>query len=315
MKKALIIGIDKYVFGRLNGCVQDAQKLAARLSRHEDGQPNFDCIILEAPPHEITRPRLQRAIETLFTDEVDLALLYFSGHGDLNTRGGHLVTQDAVSHDEGVPMQDVICHAGAGKAREVVIMLDCCHSGAIARMPQIPGEYAIMRAGISLLAATRATQKAVEIEGTGLFSSLVCDALDGGAADVLGNVTLASIYSYIDQSLNAWEQRPLFVSHVSRLTPIRRCKQTIESDILRLLPTYFPDPHQEFQLDASYEWTEEPRNEEHERIFKHLQKLRAERLVVPVGTDDMYWAAIQNKSCKLSPLGQFYRSLAQKGRI
>ena len=146
-----------------------------------------------------------------------------------------------------------------------------------------------------------------------LFRS--CDALAGGASDVLGHITVASVYAYADQTLGSWEQRPLFKSHVSRLTSIRRGNPEVDLDILRLLPRYFPDPFQELPLDSSYEPTESPPHPEHEKIFGHLQKYRDARLLVPVGEDHMFFAAMRNKSCKLTPLGQFYWQLANSGKI
>jgi len=38
-------------------------------------------------------------------------------------------------------------------------------------------------------------------------------------------------------------------------------------------------------------------------------------LVVPVGEDHMYYAAINSKSCKLTILGEHYWKLVKKNRI
>src|SRR5947209_14326513 len=43
---------------------------------------------------------------------------------------------------------------------------------------------------------------------TTLFRS--CGALDGGAADVLGKVTVASVYAYLSETFGPWDQRPTF---------------------------------------------------------------------------------------------------------
>jgi len=130
---------------------------------------------------------------------------------------------------------------------------------------------------------------------------------------VLGNVTVAGVYAYVEKMLGAWEQRPFFKSHVSKLVPVRRCKPVIDVGLLRLLPQYFPKVDSEFALDPSFEPDAEPRNKENERIFGHLQKYRASRLLVPIGVEHMYYAAMGRRSCKLTPLGQFYWKLA-KGR-
>jgi hypothetical protein len=155
----------------------------------------------------------------------------------------------------------------------------------------------------------------MESAGRGIFTSLICDALDGGASDVCGNVTIAAVYAYVDQALGAWDQRPLFKSHVSRLIPLRKCAPEIDFAILRLLPKYFQHPEYEYPLDPSYEPVAEPRNGDHELIFSHLQKYRAARLIVPVGEEHMYYAAMNSKSCKLTALGRFYCKLTNDGKL
>jgi hypothetical protein len=44
-----------------------------------------------------------------------------------------------------------------------------------------------------------------------------------------------------------------------------------------------------------------------------LQRLNRVGLVIPVDADAMYWAAINEKSCKLTPLGKHYWSMSKKG--
>ena len=56
-------------------------------------------------------------------------------------------------------------------------------------------------------------------------------------------------------------------------------------------------------------------NKEHEEIFSILQKYVKLNLVVPVGEDHMYYAAIHYKSCKLTAQGQHYWDLAKRGTI
>ena len=317
MKRALIVGIDDYrtPLQKLGGCVNDANKMHTMLAKNEDGSPNFDCKTLITPDYAITRSELRRNIEDLLTHKADVALFYFAGHGTVDNLGGYLVTQDYQRHDAGVSMADVLTLANESKISEVFIIVDCCHSGAIGEIPPIKNEHAILREGVSVLTATRADQLAVEEGGGGIFTSLIYEALKGGAADILGNVTVASVYAYIDQILGAWDQRPMFKSNMARLITLRKCKPELDPAILRNLPTYFSTPTAEFPLDPSYEPEAKPKNKEHEEIFSHLQKMRAARLLVPVGEEHLYYAAINRKSCKLTPLGQFYWRLAKENKI
>jgi len=318
MRRALIIGIDDYPASPLAGCVNDANAIRELLARNEDGSPNFTCKTISTPPTPLTKSRLREQITELFAHSADVALFYFAGHGTINDLGGYLVTPDAQRYDEGVSMSDVLTLANRSTAHEVVIILDCCHSGSLGNPPVVSGnnETALLREGVSVLTGSRASQFTEETcEGRGLFTTHVCDALTGGATDVLGNVTVASIYSYVDQVLDAWQQRPLFKSHVSKLTALRTCKPQVDLATLRLLPCYFPTPEEEFALDPSYEPDAEPDDKAHERIFGHLQRYRSARLLIPVGEEHMYYAAMNSKSCRLTPLGAFYWRLAEGGQL
>ena len=314
-RRALLVGIDDYPTAPLSGCVNDARKIGAALSKHEDGSPNFECREVLSGVDEVSRSSLRAAIQRLFEPEADAAVFFFAGHGTVNNLGGYLVTPDAEKYDEGIPMQDVLSLANQSAAGEALIILDCCHSGALGQLPAIDNMKALLRQGLSVLGACRETEYAVEKNGGGLFTSLVVDALRGGAADVCGKVTAASVYAYVDEILGAWDQRPLFKSHVSKLISLRNCQPVVPLEMLRLLPRYFPEPHHEFPLDPSYEPDAEPPNAEHEAIFGHLQKYRDARLLIPVGASHLYYAAINSKACCLTPLGKFYWHLANNGKI
>lgn len=324
MRRALIIGIDNYPDAPLAGCVNDANRITEILARHEDGSPNFECKKIMAPRSTITKAVLRKYIEELFAQPAEVTLFYFSGHGTENNLGGYLMAPDARRYDEGVAMQEILTHANRSKGRigEVVIILDCCRSGRMGDVPAIENDTAVLREGVSVLTATRGSQDAIESGGNSIFTLLVCEALNGGASDVIGNVTVASVYAYVDQILGAWDQRPLFKSHVSRLLTLRRCKPQVDPAVLRLLQTYFHASDGEYPLDPSYEPDKKPlgpeyqeHNLEHEQIFKHLQKYRDAQLLIPVGEDHLYFAAIHSKSCKLTALGRFYWSLAKRGKI
>jgi uncharacterized caspase-like protein len=315
VRRALVIGLDDYPTAPLSGCVNDARRVAALLARNHDGSVNFDVQLVTAPTAKVTRARLRARIDELLRDEADVALLYFSGHGTENDLGGFLVTPDATTYDEGVPLTDVLTWANASKVKQIVIALDSCHSGALGNVPAVNNSAAILREGISILTASRATQTAVEVGGQGLFTALFCGALEGGAADVVGSVTAASVYAYIDQSLGAWGQRPLFKAHLSILAPLRTTPPAVTLEVLRRLPEWFPLPEVEYRLDPSYERTAQPRNKTNEAIFADLQRCRAAKLVEPVGEEHMYYAAMRSKSCRLTELGKHYRRLGEDGRI
>lgn len=314
-KLSLLVGIDDYPTSPLAGCVNDATRMHDLLQRNHDDSPNFECKKLAAPSEAVTRAALKQAVEDLFKRQADVALFFFAGHGTANNLGGYLVTQDARQYDEGLSMTDVLTMANNSPAQERIIILDCCHSGAMGQLPAVNNDAAMIKEGVSILSACRESEVSVEKGGGGLFTSLVCDALSGGAADVCGKVTIAGIYAYADEALGGWDQRPLFKIHVSKLVPLRDCPPAVDLKVLRLLPKYFPSPNHEYPLDPSYEPDAEPHHPEHEKIFGHLQEMRAARLVEPMGEKHMYFAAMNSKSCKLTALGVHYWHLANSGKI
>jgi hypothetical protein len=173
----------------------------------------------------------------------------------------------------------------------------------------------MLREGVSILTASRGDQVSVEASGAGLFTSLVADALEGGAANVLGHVTAPAIYAFVEAALGAWRQRPLFKSHVSKVIALRKCKPAVETATLRELPTLFPVPAEDFLLSPAFEASCETKEAAKTEIFCKLQALNRVHLVVPVGASHMYDAAIQSKACRLTASGRYYWRLAKNNRI
>jgi uncharacterized caspase-like protein len=316
MRRALLVGIDDYPEDPLAGCINDATAMERLLRRHDDGRVNFDTQLLTSDDETITRARLRGAVDQLFIDAADVALLYFSGHGTENNLGGYLVTPDATLYDEGLSLGDVLALANRAKQiTEVAIIIDSCHSGWLGAVPAVDNMHASLREGLSILTATRSSQPALERGESGVFTGLVCSALDGGAADILGNVSVASIYAYVDQALGAWDQRPLFKSHVSRMLSLRTAKPAIDIAILRRLPEWFASPEAEFPLSPRHEHSAEPHDSDAESTFRSLQRCNRVKLVEPIAEEDMYYAAVNSTGCRLTALGRFHWKLAKDGRI
>lgn len=315
MRRALVVGVDNYPIDPLSGCVDDATQFADLIGTNADGSPNFSCRLVTDPPGIVTQRSLRAAIDQLFAQPADVALFYFSGHGTENNLGGYLVTPDAQRYSEGVSMVDVLTLANQAHIDEVILILDCCNSGRLGEIPAIANESAVLRLGVSVLSASRAGESAMEGTAGGVFTNLVCDALRGGAADVVGEITAASVYAYVDQALGAWDQRPLFKSHVSTMTTLRLSAPSVSIGELRELPRLFPTADHDLRLDPSYEPTVEPRHPEHEATFARLQRYRAARLVEVVGGEHLYFAAVNSSSCRLTPLGRLYWRRAQARQI
>ena len=269
---------------------------------------------------------MREGVRKLFADgdDIETALFYFSGHGMFMDGNGYLVLPDVYETEDGLPMREVLELANGSAVKNKIIILDCCGAGSIS----VAGNYSMqpyVHRGVTILAACKEKEKAVECAGSGLFSSLLCEALRGGAAGVCGMVTPGNVYAFIDRSLGPWCQRPVFVSHVTSFVSIRECAPKVPLEILRRLPEFFPSDGYEYKLDPSYEDTNtvdsramptEPyAKRENVAVFKELQKLQSVGIVEPVDAPFMYFAAMESKSCRLTALGVHYMHLARDHRI
>jgi caspase domain-containing protein len=315
MRKALVVGINDYPLAPLRGCVNDAISISSVFGTHGDGSPNFAVKLLTSPSETITRSRLKAEIDALFAGDPDIALLYFSGHGCINSLGGYIVTTDSKRYDEGVSMDDVLKWANQSKAKDKIVLLDCCHSGALGSPATTGANIAQLSEGLSILTASRDSESALEINGCGLFTALVVDAVQGGAADLRGHITPGSIYSYVDQALGPWDQRPIFKTNVTRFTSLRSVAPPVPLATLRKLTEYFPQPQDEHKLDPSYEFTESTADPAKVAIMRDLQRFVGVGLVVPVGEEHMYFAAKNSKSCRLTAYGFQYWRLVKEKRL
>lgn len=315
MRRALVIGLDDYPSCELQGCVQDAQRLSKVLSRHHDRRVNFQCETVISPPQNVTRPLLRQKITELFKHHADVAFLHFSGHGTVNGLGGYLVTPDYCDYDVGIAMTEVLALANQSPVTDVFITLDCCHSGAFGVLPAVSDDKVILANGVSVITATRSGQEALEEGGGGVFTSLLVEALEGGAAGLLGEVSASSIYAYIDNAMGAWDQRPLFKANVSQFVRLREAAPRMHASLVQKLTDYFPLPAEQLNLSPEYEPAAEPHDDNKEKIFRNLQKFRDVGLVEPIGADHMYYAAIDSKACGLTTLGKYYWRLVKENKI
>lgn len=326
MRKALVVGIDYYAdSGSLNGCVNDAYAVKSVLERHGDGSVNFSVKSMMANGAEsaVSRANLKDAIKDLFSDKCEVALLYFAGHGHIESAGGYILGSDSKRGDEGVSLQEIMHFANTSPSTNKVIILDSCHSGIAGANPTT--SQSELSEGVTVLTASTAEQYASEKNGKGVFTTLFVDGLRGAAANLVGEITPGSAYAHVDQSLGPWEQRPVFKTNVKNFVSLRKVPAPVTLAELRLLTEFFPSPGSEFQLNPSFEpercegdstqmsWpAPDPENT---MKFGILQKFNRVNLVVPVDAPHMWHAAVESKSCKLTVLGEHYRALVEKGQL
>ena len=209
--RALLIGnstypADEHNLQTLKGPVKDIAALNRALADSSTGL--FDDADVTLLP-EATSTRAIRALGRFFGTATrdDVLLVYFSGHGKLDQSGRlHLCMQDSDSTDllsTAVSSARISEFVDASRARNVVIVLDCCYAGAFrgAELGQAmagPGRY--------VLTSCRGTQLANDAtveNGTSYFTQHMVDGLLGAAADQDGDgyVTFSDLYAYVDRRL------------------------------------------------------------------------------------------------------------------
>lgn len=330
MRKALIVGIDHYAqIGNLSGCVNDAYSVKTALERNADGTLNFSApqaLTGTSPAQSVRKKDLKDSVRKLFADDSEIALFYFAGHGYIEDTGGFLCASDSETGDDGLALSEIMTLANISKARNKVIILDSCHSG-VAGNSTMAASLAEISNGVTIMTASTADQNAYETPsgGAGVFTSLFVDALNGSAANLVGDITPGSVYAHIDQSLGPWAQRPVFKTNVKTFVSLRKAEPPIPLADLQALTKHFPTSDFGFCLDPSFE----PERFEQQRqdpaipppdpvntaTFSVLQKYVKVNLVRPVGAPHMWHAAMQSKSCELTVLGQHYWNLVNKELI
>lgn len=317
-RKALVVGINYYKnIAHLQGCVKDAYAIQSVLNRHSDGSKNFDIKLKVANSEQdiVEKKALKNEVEALFKDNSEIALFYFSGHGYISSTGGYLITSDCKDGDDGLSMNELLEIVNESHAKNKIIVLDCCHSGEFGNFQQTAYNNAMLSEGTTILTASGKNEYAIENNDAGLFTILFIDAMNGSASDLIGNITPGSIYAHIDQSLGAWEQRPIFKTNVETFITLRKVKPPISLSDLKKLVELFPLKGEPCKLDPTYEPESKNPNKENVAKFKLLQKYNRINLVVPVDAEHMYFAAMESKSCKLTILGEHYWNLIKKERI
>lgn len=325
MRKALVGGINFYSFiNQLYGCVDDAYSVKSVLERNSDGSINFDVRLLTGtgPTDLVNRSELRDAIRQLFSSDEETILFYFAGHGHVENTGGYILACDSKTGDDSISLNDVLTYANESRAKNRIIILDSCFSGIAGNANPLTPLTAELKEGTTILTASTQEQYATEKDGHGVFTSLLVDAMNGAAGNLVGDVTPGSVYAHIDQSLGPWDQRPVFKTNVKSFVSLRKVQPPISLKELQSLGELFPSPGFIFKLDPSFEpertgmetgipAPDKAKNE----VFAVLQKMNRINLVVPVDAPHMWHAAMESKGCKLTVLGEHYRQLIERKRI
>lgn len=213
-RSALIVANASYLDPRLTKLrapARDAEALARVLRDPAIG--NFDLELSADDPEHVLRRRIARFFAD--RDRQDLLLLHISCHG-LKDDDGHLYFAAADTRvDEldatGVSAEYVNRQMTRSRSRRIVLLLDCCYSGAFARgMTPRAGDLVDVKErfegrGRAVLTASSAIEYSFEgdaLSGHGnpsVFTSAVVRALQTGDADRDRDswISVSELYDYV----------------------------------------------------------------------------------------------------------------------
>lgn len=208
----LACGVSRYLnFRPLLLAGRDAKAIAKLFER------DCACEVNLLLDDRVKRSRLRQELQQLFGTPAATCIFYFSGHGIRSGDSGMLATHDGEQHDEGISFRDLAAWMRRSPARQILVVLDCCHAGAV----EIPwGElwsssdaanFEHLGKGRVLLAACSGDRQSSEDTRArhGLFTDLFLRACQGEAANDRGEVTVAAAYRYISSQLGT-RQMPVW---------------------------------------------------------------------------------------------------------
>ncbi len=205
--RALLIGNSEYErdpdnLPRLKGPPNDLRIMEGVLTHDQIGLHKPENVrVLQ----DRTRDEILRAASEFFSSPglEDQLLLYFTGHGWLDTAGNFwLCSRDtSVSELEISAIPDVLIDSMMFKspARRFVVILDCCHSGKF-KGGQLP--QTLMGEGRFVLTSSRARELSVDAEKEdecSAFTKYLAEALVSGEVDANqdGYVSINEVYNYV----------------------------------------------------------------------------------------------------------------------
>ncbi len=209
---AVVVGVEKYAsLPAAEFAERDAQAVRAHLMAL--GYPTRNIYFLNGS--QATKARIAQSINTWLprrTNENSTVFFYYSGHGapDPQTNQAYLVPLDGDTEDldsTAYPIKVLYEKLGKIKARQVIVALDSCFSGAGGRSVLAKGTRPLVgkidMGGVpnNVLALTASNSN--EISGTiadqghGAFTFYLLKGLEGAAKNGSGAVTVQSLYDYL----------------------------------------------------------------------------------------------------------------------
>ena len=224
---------DAQAFPTLRTPVNDARQFAAVLQKY--GQFEILDLLLDE-----NRESVETAIERLFkiAERDDLTLLYYSGHGYKAPNGRlYLAAKNTLTdlvRTTGIWEEFIRDASSESRARQQVIVLDCCFSGTLIAGRMAGEEQLALNQmqgdATAILASSGRIQYSFEERGPySLFTQYLLQGIETGEADVNqdGRVEVRELFAYAE-----WQVRQVRREQ----TPVLRLTERVGKLVLAEIP-------------------------------------------------------------------------------
>ena len=230
-EKALVIGISDYPppIRKLPAVATDVREMARLLGSDQGQFPSQN--VRSLADEEATHKAILDVIEATFSGVKadDAVFAYMAGHGEVVAGEYYFIAHDTTAQGiatNGVPLKKIKEAFDSSPSKRAFLWLDFCHSGGI--IPRdieggLDDRDVISRTlevaqgqGKLIVAACTPGQKAYESAavGHGLFTEALLTGLKGEAVNK-GEVTINSLYDYIDRRMGSDRQRPMMFGQMT----------------------------------------------------------------------------------------------------
>ena len=229
-QRALVVGISHYrpPIPKLPGVARDVSAIATLLGGRNGVFPKRSISLLTET--KATRKEMLDALDAAFrgASKDETVFVYLAGHGAVAGNEYFFLAYDSDFADmpaTAVPLKAIKAMFDAAKSRQVCLWLDFCHSGGIVarRVATTDDDLGVVKRTLQVVqgqgkviyAACSPAQSAYEDPkiGHGLFTHALLRGLQGKAIPN-GEVTVSSLFDFIDREVGTHRQRPEFFGHL-----------------------------------------------------------------------------------------------------
>ncbi len=230
-EKALVIGISEYPppIPKLPAVANDVREIAKVLSSEKGEFPsqNVKCLVEQEADHQSVLDSLEATFSDVQAD--DAVFVYMAGHGAVVKDDYFFIAHDTKADGlstTGVPLTRIKQFFDHSPSQRAFLWLDFCHSGGILSrdLGGSPDDRDLIERtlkvvqgqGKLIIAACTPSQSAWESAavGHGLFTDALLRGLKGEAASA-EEVTVNSLYDYIDRKMGSNRQRPMMFGQMT----------------------------------------------------------------------------------------------------